>query len=320
MTNWEDVTAIQRPTANTGDTTYERDHFLCGSYGERYYDMAYDGTDYWLCKKSYAYDLQVEVTVDGEKIKKYITPSETSLWTMYWERASQYNFLMARTFFAAKAYIESLAVKKLYTSSVGAGSVSIADGLINMEGTNGTKITFGTDENGNAVLQFYSGATLLYDLGPSGITKHVSQDDNTWGQRNLISINIEQFSSFVLRTGNGVPYYLFTEGYSEVGNVRTYNISQASTPSAYDGITYKNANDLETYLRETSNYIPDGWYREENLNGIYKAVAGSSRAIDGSQEQTVYNMLVYRYQNGLVTMTKIIEFTKDEENNLGYRV
>ena len=185
MTNWEDVTAIQQPNYNSGDTAAEQTTFMAGTYGERYYDMVYDGTDYWLCKKNYAYDFYVEVENNGVTERRYVTPSNTELWTIYWERASQFNFLMARTLFASRAYINQLGVEKLSTISQN-GQVQVHDGVMEVFNAAGlVNIRFGLDANGYAVMQYFDNdGTLLYDLGPNGIAstelRQASVTRGTW--------------------------------------------------------------------------------------------------------------------------------------------
>lgn len=303
MTNWEDVTAIQQPNYNSGDTAYERDHFLCGSYGERYYDMAYDGTDYWMCKKSYAYDFYVEVENDGVTERRYVTPSNTELWTIYWERASQFNFLMAKTLFASRAYINQLGVDNLHTTSTGAATIDIQKGVINIVGKT-TRMYIGIDEYDEIVLQYYRNGEMLVDLGLDGIRQRTQSIEDSWMEIPMVFMfateNEPISNTWKAHTPPPTVYYKFAEGYVTQEGVsgRIYSIgrdngSDKTVPSEYDGCVFT--------TNGQSGHVPtgsliNGWFRDFAVEGT----ATESIEIIGHDAlgENIYTIDADFYDNG----------------------
>ena len=285
MTNWEDVTAIQRPTANPDDTTYERNNFLCGSYGERYYDMAYDGTDYWLCKKSYAYDFYVEVENNGETERRYVTPSNTELWTIYWERASQFNFLMAQTLIAQRAYIRQLAVDKLHTTSTGAATIDISQGLINVQGKT-TAMKIGVDDSGEIILQYYKNDVLVVDLGLAGLRENTQNIANSWYDyiRAFVdsapNLRTSQTLNAHTKSEDEITCYGFSEGYtSQAGtSAKIYNVSvdlegkarsNRNEPSPYNGRLFLSTDVNTSNGGQPTGSRVNGWLRKTAVSNSY---------------------------------------------------
>ena len=285
MTNWEDATAIQRPTANPDDTTYERNNFLCGSYGERYYDMAYDGTDYWLCKKSYAYDFYVEVENNGVTERRYVTPINTDLWTIYWERASQFNFLMAQTLIAQRAYIRQLAVDKLHTTSTGAATIDISQGLINVQGKT-TAMKIGVDDSGEIILQYYKNDVLVVDLGLAGLRENTQNISNSWYDYIRVfvdsapNLRTSQTLNAHTKSEDERTYYGFSEGYtSQTGtSAKIYNVSvdlegkarsNRNEPSPYNGRLFLSKDVNTSNGGQPTGSRVTGWLRKTAVSNSY---------------------------------------------------
>lgn len=309
MTNWEDVTSAQRPTANNDDTTYERDHFLCGSYSERYYDMLYDGTDYWLCKKSYAYDLQIEVTVDGEKVKKDITPSEPALWSIYWERATQFNFLMAQTLVAQRALIHQLSVDKLHTTSSGAATIDISQGLINITGKT-TAMKIGVDEDGEIILQYYKNNQLVVDLGLSGLRERTESIGNSWLERRYSYVdggpNTSISTGIYAHTTSEVSYYQFSEGfvtqdgleykqYLVTVDLELQQRENMDEPSPFDGRWFNNDSTYSSYGGAPAGTGINGWYRLPAPKVAVESLERIGRTYEGTP---IYKVDMWFFDNG----------------------
>lgn len=296
------------------DLPEEDKYFYCGAYGEPYYDIAYykENDVYWMCKKTYRRDLKINVVEDGETVQKSITPADENLWTMYWERASQFNFLMAKTLYAIDAFIENLVVSKLATlSSDGSAYLTIENGMIVIESLGDgdkTSIKFGVNGANEAVLQYFQNGVMLYDLGPNGITDNIEQVDDSYTAYVYISMgsSLDNVSQIKLNT-TGIAhatYYQFSEGYKRNGNVIEYNVSKNSTPSQYDGKVF-------TGKGYTSSTIPDGWYRKAHDNDSDYFMVMTTTG------NNVYYCQMFYYEGGKLMITRDYCFTKS--NGYGIR-
>ena len=304
------------------DLPEEDKYFYCGAYGEPYYDIVYyKETDvYWMCMKTYRRDLKINVVEDGATVEKPITPADENLWTMYWERASQFNFLMAKTLYAIDAFIERLVVNKLSTQTTdGSAKIDIQNGMIVVsslvEGNN-TSIRFGVDGEGNAIQQYYDGDTLLYDLGPNGINDNIEVVENSHTPYTYISVgsSIDNISPIILNT-TGQPrttYYKFNEGYRRTNNVITYNVGDngdKSRPSQYDGNTYTGRDPYAP--TSTAVLISNGRYRNTHDNDSEYFMVPTTSGTE------VYFCQMFRYYGGKLVQTVDYYFTKS--GNYGYR-
>lgn len=130
------------------------------------------------------------------------------------------------------------------------------NGLISVFGSLAKNIEFGVNDEGLAVMRYYDNdGTLLYDLGPSGISS-VRRDNDSWSLRRLTYLGVdasEMFGSYwntaknpFYRTGN--DYWQFFSGfignaYNDLENNRKIFKTKAKTDSS-----------------GKSNIITDGWY------------------------------------------------------------
>ena len=274
MTAWRDLGTPQKPDLDNGEpNTSEASEyndayhttFYCGAYGEPCYDMVYDGTNYWICKETYVWN----ETVNDQGTDVYIFPvageTQNQQWLAHWEKAKQYNFLVANTLFALRAFVEDLAVKKLNT--VGSNSkIHVEGGIMEASSNlsdNNTKIKLGVDEDGNIVFQYWDGNKLLYDLGPKGIKYHQEVIGNKYTISDLYSGKLSDNFATTMQTWN--PFttgtsllYLFTAGYTiESDGTITY----AQGAQQYDGRVYNNAPSNPDTLPSSSNEIANGYYR-----------------------------------------------------------
>lgn len=175
--------------------------------------------------------------------------------------------------------------------------MNIADGMLQFKGLNFVNIQLGLDDDGCAVLKFYDkDGVFQYDLGPNGINQNVDQQDNyflnytplgtladaTYNRMAIWNVHQIELSS----------WYQFVEGYTQTGNVRSYNISGNSTPSSVNG-TVCNSNAIAGDVLDwiESHRMSPGYYvgREMQL-GINNGIAGAN----------YYSRRVYR-EIGLAT-------------------
>lgn len=297
-------------------------YYYCGAYGEPYYDIVYDGANYWMCKQTYRRD--ASFYDDTTQEYRYVIPENTDLWSIYWEMASQFNFLMAKTFYAINAFVERLVVRKLQTVSEAGSCVEIQNGIINLwadlssGSTNQSRFEFGTTSDGKAVLRYYDeDGTQLYDLGPNGITQELSSRNNVWTTKRLSSIRTDYNDGRPYPTGYVVQirtnsytvsdyHELTSEGYAMLSNnVKSYYFSGGTAPSDYEGRTF-----LREFTKTEANpgYIPDGWYRAENTSG---ETFGNEQTLDDghgtTMTATVYSFQTWYYTDGKVTRQKLVQ-------------
>ena len=130
------------------------------------------------------------------------------------------------------------------------------NGLISVFGSIAKNIEFGVNEEGLAVMRYYDNdGTLLYDLGPSGIST-VKRANDTWKLTRLTFLGETEsgvFREYWNVTTNplyttGVDRYQFLSGYignayNDLANNRKYFKTQAKTDNS-----------------GKTNIVDDGWY------------------------------------------------------------
>ena len=130
------------------------------------------------------------------------------------------------------------------------------NGLISVFGSLAKNIEFGVNDEGLAVMRYYDNdGTLLYDLGPSGISS-VRRDNDTWSLKRLVYLGVDANAMFGTYWNtaknpyyrNGEDRWQFLSGF--IGNA--YNDLENNrkifkTKSKTDG-------------SGKSNVIEDGWY------------------------------------------------------------
>ena len=130
------------------------------------------------------------------------------------------------------------------------------NGLISIFGSLSKNIEFGVNEEGLAIMRYYDNdGTLLYDLGPSGISS-VKRDNDKWVLKRLTYLGTDAdglFGTYWETAKNpyystGVNKYQFLSGYiggayNDLANNRKLFNSQSKTD-----------------LNGNSNVISDGWY------------------------------------------------------------
>ena len=178
------------------------------------------------------------------------------------------------------------------------------DGLIKIFGTTAKNIEFGVNEEGLAVLRYYDNdGTLLYDLGPAGMST-VRRENDSWRTLRMAYLgeNISDIFSFenwdIVKWpfyNKGVNYYQFLSGY--IGNA--YNDS---------------ANNRKVFIAKSKlqQLIPDGWYVEVNADShigldermTYVSINGNAPQMTPGNpavntDATIYIQIVTRYSGGI---------------------
>ena len=130
------------------------------------------------------------------------------------------------------------------------------NGLIKVFGSIAKNIEFGVNEEGLAVMRYYDNdGTLLYDLGPSGIST-VKRANDTWKLTRL---------TFLGETENGV----FREYWNVTTNpLYTTGVDRYQFLSGYIGNAYNDLANNRKYFKTQAktdnsgktNIVDDGWY------------------------------------------------------------
>lgn len=308
MTTWKDLTVAQRPDLDNGSyndgsqyTDEYHNTFYCGAYGEPCYDMVYDGSDYWICTETYSWNETVDVAGSATGIFPGDNKNDNQLWLAHWEKAKQYNFLVAKTLVAMKAYIKQLTVDKLLTNGNNA-RIKIENGLITIESTeenNDTNIRFGIDENGNVLLGYYSGDTLLYELGSKGYVKYEDVVKAYFTEIPIVAVNDNNIMS--ARTldiiANGNSQYRYFEGYTiNSDGTKTYAISGNSEPSSANGCLYTSNTKSGANDAPTGTLTPTGYYRTKRTNST------DLNIYMGDSSVLCYYDYVYHYRSDFKTI------------------
>lgn len=272
--------------------------YMTGDTDEQYDDcVLVDETGFYHCIKSHISDLTNK-------------PGLGTYWRTYWEPGSKIENLATDIFFAEKAYVENLIAMMIQTGYEGTPHIEAHDSTFKIFGYGQyPAIELAINSNSKAVLRFYNEDTgeFLYDLGPDQINQNVTQKDNSWTEWKLKAVSGGTATSLTVITNSEcTSYYRFNEGFTQTGNVKTYNVSGTSSPSAKNScfFTTKNYNGTK---------ISDGWYEKAN-NGIWIQTSDSDNGqLIGSTSSTVsYEVVRYRFYSGKLAETKrtIIEVPK----------
>ena len=134
--------------------------------------------------------------------------------------------------------------------------LEVENGLISVFGSIAKNIEFGVNEEGLAVMRYYDNdGTLLYDLGPSGIST-VKRANDTWKLTRL---------TFLGETESGV----FKEYWNITTNpLYTTGVDRFQFLSGYIGNAYNDLANNRKYFKTQSktdnsgktNIVNDGWY------------------------------------------------------------
>ena len=191
-----------------------------------------------------------------------------------------------------------------FANEGGDNKISIANGLIQFFGKQAfPNITLGIDENGCSVLKFYDkDGNFKYNLGPEGIIKELSHVDSSFtGLRvmGIFSYATSLYSSGVfsmLQIVDAKSVYKFNEGYTRVGGVVKYEISQTETPSEWNGKVY----DSNEYISSSNtapkgNKIPSGYYVTKEFPYWHPTIEMYQRELYYVETQGAIPVLVGNY-------------------------
>ena len=243
-----------------------------GDPGERFLDMRYFGGTWYQCRKAH-------FTGDGSTVNGSATVDNrpgTSGGRLLWRQASEFDFIATQLLLAQEAFIDNLVATMLRTGPIGTPHVEMYGDEVAFFGTGVyPSIRLCVDEDGVGILRFYDkDGNALYDLGPNGIVQQIDAEDsyynNTYRKEITSSTRIYNLVSIVNNVINPLSYNDFTryfrlvEGWKKIGGVKKYNISNATTPSAWSGREFT-SQPSDSYLASANvntygYFIPDGWY------------------------------------------------------------
>ena len=146
----------------------------------------------------------------------------------------------------------------MFRTARGGCRMEAENGGISIFGSIAKNIEGGVNEEGLAILRYYDNdGTMLYDLGPNGLSS-VKRDNDSWRLMRLAYVGSSQAEIFTEPNWRnvqwpfyrlGTNYYQFLSGY--IGNAMNDS---------------KNNRKVFTAQNKTTT-IPDGWYVEVNNDG-----------------------------------------------------
>ena len=203
--------------------------------------------------------------------------------TQNWQASTYMKFIACDAMFAEDVVADRMRVGRLSSIGNNGVEVNIADGMLQFKGLNFVNIQLGLDDDGCAVLKFYDkNGVFQYDLGPNGINQNVDQQDNYFlNYTPLGALADAAYNRQAIWNVHQIAlsfWYQFVEGYTQTGNVRTYNISGTSTPSSVNG-TVCDSNSIAGAVLDwiASHRMSPGYYvgREMQL-GINDGISGAN--------------------------------------------
>lgn len=283
--------------------------YFAGNFGEPYIDAVHSGVN------NFGYPAWYRC------IRTHVSSDENSPTSansrLYWDAGSWDGFLATGLFLAQEAYIENLVAKILRTGEPLLPHVEMEGSMVRFFGDNGIlSIELATDLDGVGVLRFYDASgNAMYDLGPQGITNQVQTEATRYTNFLVFKISSQTTIGDLLRvvSGDVVPLetasfavrYELHEGYARVAGVVKYNISENSRPSTWNMRLYKNNSYTDSMFKEAvvdtfTNFMDDGWYIDPNC--------GPNIDLDSDWA----TMEFHKYQNGKITITKTLKFSRSE--------
>lgn len=187
--------------------------------------------------------------------------------------------------------------------------MEVANGLISVFGSVAKNIEFGVNEEGLAVMRYYDNdGTLLYDLGPSGISS-VKRDNETWNMKRLTFLGAdvtELFSSY----WNTAKNPLYNTGYDRWQYLSGF-VGSVYDDAANNRKIFKSRS--KTDSSGNSNVIDDGWYCDSlpqnasqlnriqypNIDGLYPDDMSSTNP-NFDPYSPIYVTAAFYIQDGLV--------------------
>lgn len=290
------------------------EQYYAGNIGERYLDAVHYGLN------NFGYPAWFKC------IRTHISSDENSPTSangrLYWDAGSWDGFIATGLLLAQYAFIENLGVGILRTGEPNEPHVEMFDSIARFFGNGGHKsIELATDDDGVGVLRFYDKAgNAMYDLGPNGIMENFSQVPTSFLAEYYKPITTDNMVTALVVVGNNSVSelghdnnwlcYKITEGYKALRTgssiICTYNISETSTPSPWNGARVLDNNYTDEQLQEISPVgnaivLEDGWYC-----GVWIGVEAV-----GLDDDLKY-VEIYHFVSGKITKTKKVYF-KDSD-------
>ena len=172
---------------------------------------------------------------------------------------------------------DNVTAKSLSTTG-GASTVNIDGGTILCESSStNTRIEFGIDNNGNAVLKFILNDKVLYNLGPGGLALINFTDDDPYYTDFTLQENNNYINNFNIISGNTIKnYYL----------------------PAFTGIFDYSDPELNSADNYSSNFQIDDYYIDK-LDDTYTIRSYEDEVTSYTEEISVNNLIIY---NNLATI------------------
>ena len=260
-------------------------------------------------------DTQAKIEVLSNRIGLSVTKGELEVAGVHIDGENSKVFLNAKT----TEVSDDLIVRRLQTKVNEDGlQVKVDGGIVEAshELTN-QRALFGLNENGQLVLQWWRNGELVCDWGPDGVINKTEGQPEGWSDAyKLVSLGTAAMPAYMkidMQTVQGNSYYKYKEGWRKIGNYKRYYNPESGqydrdTPPEKTGCLFVSKN-------YSAAYVPDGWYRKENLHGNYPAEIYNHQAGIDEDIIQIYCLKIYKYESGRMTDYAEVYF-RDKGNDI----
>lgn len=260
-------------------------------------------------------DTEAKVEVLSNRIGLSVTKGELEVAGVHIDGENSKIFLNAQT----TEVSDDLIVRRLQTKVNEDGlQVKVDGGIVEAshELTN-QRALFGLNENGQLVLQWWRNGELVCDWGPDGVINKTEGQPEGWSDAyKLVPLGTAAMPAYMkidMQTVQGNSYYKYKEGWKKIGNYKRYYNPESGqydrdTPPEKTGCLF-----VSKYY--SAAYVPDGWYRKENLHGNYPAEIYNHQAGIDEDIIQIYCLKIYKYESGRMTDYAEVYF-RDKGNDI----
>lgn len=260
-------------------------------------------------------DTQAKIEVLSNRIGLSVTKGELEVAGVHIDGENSKIFLNAKT----TEVSDDLIVRRLQTKVNEDGlQVKVDGGIVEAshELTN-QRALFGLNENGQLVLQWWRNGELVCDWGPDGVINKTERQPEGWSDAyKLVPLGTAAMPAYMkidMQTVQGNSYYKYKEGWKKIGNYKRYYNPESGqydrdTPPDKTGCLFVSKN-------YSAAYVPDGWYRKENLHGNYPAEIYNHQAGIDEDIIQIYCLKIYKYESGRMTDYAEVYF-RDKGNDI----
>ncbi len=260
-------------------------------------------------------DTQAKIEVLSNRIGLSVTKGELEVAGVHIDGENSKIFLNAQT----TEVSDDLIVRRLQTKVNEDGlQVKVDGGIVEAshELTN-QRALFGLNENGQLVLQWWRNGELVCDWGPDGVINKTEGQPEGWSDAyKLVPLGTAAMPAYMkidMQTVQGNSYYKYKEGWKKIGNYKRYYNPESGqydrdTPPEKTGCLFVSKN-------YSAAYVPDGWYRKENLHGNYPAEIYNHQAGIDEDIIQIYCLKIYKYESGRMTDYAEVYF-RDKGNDI----